>query len=708
MNIYSLPAIISFTVNFSIWLIILLDNPKSSVNRAFSAFVFSFALWNVSEIIILNSANAESALFAAQVLYRIIFLTPALFVITAYFFPRNFHPFTKKVSFYVALFAVPVILLALSFPDFQLKLIPIKDFSKTYYYEINFTENIKFILLLLCAISYVVWGTTVLILKISMLRTVKQKNQTKFLLTGILTIFILYILINLLRTVLSETVSYYFLATILSFLISLFFLLALVKYKIFNIPRIIKGGITYSILSSIVLAVYFLIIQGLSESFTRIFRIDSIIINSLIILLLVFFILPLERKLQTLIDKFLKRDVTKYRHNFYKFSRTLLNYYNTETFFKKITGFLKDNFNPEQIFVFILDKNQNNFVELDNSASLMSLGKDDNLTKQIQSFKRAIELYELDHHQIDEKQLKYLKENNINVLLPLIFENVFSTIIMLSSKKYKVDYSEDELELLSIFSNEIAIAYHRNKIIDDLQEKAKERFRLEKLAALGKLTAGVAHEIRNPLNTISVSAETMLKKKLSEKDQKELQNYILEEAKRLEHILQDFLSFSKPRNAVSENVNLPELFDRVSIALDAKSKNKLAIKQNVELTDNLIKSDRELLFQILLNLGLNALEAIEERCKNDDKFDCNEGEILLSAWESADNFTLSVRDNGTGIKKEVIDSIFNPFFTTKETGTGLGLAIVHNLIESLNGKINLNSQPGKTEFSIIFKKNINS
>ena len=94
MNIYSLPAVISFTINLSIALIILLDNPKANINRWFSAFVFVFVAWNLSEVIILNSSNIESSLFGAQILYRIIFLTPAFFVAIAYIFPNNFHTYS--------------------------------------------------------------------------------------------------------------------------------------------------------------------------------------------------------------------------------------------------------------------------------------------------------------------------------------------------------------------------------------------------------------------------------------------------------------------------------------------------------------------------------------------------------------------------------------------------------------------------------------
>ena len=91
MNIYSIPAIIAFTINFSIALIILLNNSKKSLNRWFSSFIFSFALWNISEIILLNSKNLENALLGAQILYRIIFLAPAFFLMIAFLFPRNFN-----------------------------------------------------------------------------------------------------------------------------------------------------------------------------------------------------------------------------------------------------------------------------------------------------------------------------------------------------------------------------------------------------------------------------------------------------------------------------------------------------------------------------------------------------------------------------------------------------------------------------------------
>ena len=81
MNIYSLPAIISFTINFSVALIIILDNPKAKLNRWFAAFVFTFIIWDLAEIILLNSSNIENAIFGAQILYRIIFLTPAFYSI---------------------------------------------------------------------------------------------------------------------------------------------------------------------------------------------------------------------------------------------------------------------------------------------------------------------------------------------------------------------------------------------------------------------------------------------------------------------------------------------------------------------------------------------------------------------------------------------------------------------------------------------------
>ena len=109
MNVYSLPSILAFTINLSIAFIILLDNPKSKVNRWFAAFVMAFVLWNLAEILILTTSDFNEALFGAQILYRIIFLLPAFFVAIAFNFPVQTSKLASKTFFYIILFIIPII-----------------------------------------------------------------------------------------------------------------------------------------------------------------------------------------------------------------------------------------------------------------------------------------------------------------------------------------------------------------------------------------------------------------------------------------------------------------------------------------------------------------------------------------------------------------------------------------------------------------------
>ncbi|GBD92282.1 sensor protein ZraS [bacterium BMS3Abin04] len=700
MNIYSLPAVISFTINLSIALIILLDNPKAYINRWFSAFVFVFVAWNLSEVLILNSSNIESALFGAQILYRIIFLTPAFFVAIAYVFPKNFHSYSKRISFFLILFGIPVFFLILSFPNFQIKLLPLSNYSKIYYYRFIYNVDFRFFGLVLISLIYVVWGSIVLYTKIKRLKTIKQKNQAKFFLYGFLTILFLYLLINSFRSSFEPTLSFYSLSTLLTFLISTFFLFAILRYHFLNIKQIVKGGITYSLLSSAVLAVYFLIILGLGKTIAEFFNINSYFFGGVILIILVFLIRPLEIRLQNLIDRFLNRDIIEYRHNFFKFSRQIQNYLPGDVFFEKLQSFIEINFKLKNAFIYVYDTKAKEYRPTKNNKLDLSISQDDDFIKEIFSHGKAIEFYELKYSKSNSELNETFINNKINVVIPLIFENKLLAIIMLSEKKYQKEFTSDDLEALSIFSNEVALAYQRNLMIEGMKEKAKEEFELEKLAALGQLTAGVAHEIRNPLNTISMSAQTLLRKNLQKDQQKELIYYISDEVDRLERTLKDFLKLSKFRNPNIKTVDLDKLLDKVIINIESKGDCSIILKKQIDGNNIQIKTDSDLLFQVLLNLGLNAFEAIKERIKTNNNFNCEDGEIQFNIVRKSRGIIIKVIDNGIGMEDKNKNSVFNPFFTTKEEGTGLGLSIAHGIIESLKGKLEFNSKYGKTEFII--------
>lgn len=700
MNIYSLPAIIAFTLNFSIAAIVLLDNPRVSLNRWFSAFIGSFVLWNISEIIILNGADVETALFGAQILYRIIFITPAFFVIIAYLFPRNFHPWTKSIVFHIAVFTLPILLLLLSFPNFQIELLPLQKFPNSYYYRLHYSASVTFNLLVSVFFTYLTWGAVILVRKIPHLRSTRQKNHTRLLLFGILVIYLSFLLINTLQVLIQKELSFYFLSTLLTLTISIFFLITILQYRMFKLSRIVSSGITYSILSSVILAIYFITVESLSSSLGSFFGINSFLLNIPLILLLVILIRPLANRIQSRVDRLLYRDIHQYRRNLAQFTRELLVYMEPEIFFQKIQDFLSKQFQLSDVLIFLRSSDSDNYRLFDKQGNSPEIRENCYLTMKLIADKKVVEFYDLKLESVDAELHEFFQEKLIRILLPLIFEDALLGIIALSQRRHSQDFPEDALEIFTIFSNEIATVYHRNLIVDRIRREERQQVWLQHLADLGQLTAGVAHEIRNPLNVISTSAETMLRKHLSPEDETELKEFIVEESNRLNRILDDFLNLSRLRSPQLQEVNLTKLISRVTAALETATELQIQIRQNVKLSPPLIQTDPDLLYQVLLNLGLNALEAIQEKCHRQNSFYGKNGLITLEASTNQQKIIISVADNGVGIPQDKLELIFDPFYTTKETGTGLGLSIAQNMVKALDGEIAVKSTADFTSFTL--------
>ena len=702
MNIYSLPAVISFTLNISVALIVLLESPQKSLNRWFAAFVFSFGLWNFSEILILNSSVTESALFGAHILYRIIFLIPAFFVVIAYLFPEEKGKFAGNIKFYFVLFLIPVFLLLFSFPNFQINILPIEKNENVFYYKLVFNNSLNFIGLIIVSFFYIVWGSAVLIKKYSSEKRIKIRSQISFFLFGALTIFALFILINLVRVYYENTLSYYLLSSIVAFVISLFFLFAVLRYKIINMGETPRTGLIYTITSTIVLFLYFVLSYELALLTLKLFNINSQIVLLTLILSFIILLRPFQHRIILLIDRKLHRELLNYRASFVKFSEGLQKYLPVEKLLEITAEFIRENMGIVEVYTFIRINNSNDFKYSENGIS-KKYSFNQMLLDTIDGNDKVIDYNEI--RNISEICCKdeLLDKLQINLIIPIKLEEEIIALILLSEKSKRKRFAQDDIEALTILANEISIVLQRDKIMDDFAKEAKEKFNLEKLAALGKLTAGIAHEIRNPLNTISVSAQTLLKKELDENYAKELLNYITEEVTRLERLLQDFLKLSKLKAPNLEEFELKKLIERIVLSLQMKERDDIELKVEVEDELEIVVSDFDFLFQILLNFLINGYEAILQRCKKEN-FECKNGKLLLSIFNNDDNVVFSVKDNGIGIEQSNIEQILNPFFTTKEEGTGLGLSIAYNLVQTLGGELQFSSKENETEFKVIIPK----
>jgi signal transduction histidine kinase len=223
----------------------------------------------------------------------------------------------------------------------------------------------------------------------------------------------------------------------------------------------------------------------------------------------------------------------------------------------------------------------------------------------------------------------------------------------------------------------------------DLAEKNRQLERRNRLAALGEMAAGMAHEIRNPLGGIQLYASLLAKDLSGQEQPLTLVNRISAGVTRLERVVSHVLQFTREMSADVCETDAAEAIDH-ALEMARPTLESLGISCDASGPRPLrLRLDGTLLGQAALNLLLNAAEAIDE------KSEIKAVSVRWSAWGRGERrLKLMVRDSGPGVPAHLLDRIFNPFFTTKETGTGLGLAIVHRIVEAHDGTISVRNASG--------------
>jgi nitrogen-specific signal transduction histidine kinase len=234
-----------------------------------------------------------------------------------------------------------------------------------------------------------------------------------------------------------------------------------------------------------------------------------------------------------------------------------------------------------------------------------------------------------------------------------------------------------------------------------LEQAQAEARRSERLAALGQLSAGLAHEIRNPLGVIKGSAE-MLTQKLQASDElsRELAGYISTEVNRLSALVTEFLDFARPLHAQPEPADLIALLDRVIQVVAARFvDSNIRVEREYVANLPLVPLDESLCEQAFLNIVQNAYEAMQENGPGGTL----RVQVRLVLRGDRRGAELRFSDTGPGVPQELREEIFNPFVTTKKSGVGLGLSIVSKIIDGHHGSIRVeNAAEGGAVFTIFF------
>ncbi len=223
-----------------------------------------------------------------------------------------------------------------------------------------------------------------------------------------------------------------------------------------------------------------------------------------------------------------------------------------------------------------------------------------------------------------------------------------------------------------------------------IHQRTLERMRLkeqlnktERLSSLGEMIAGISHEIRNPLGIIKSSAE-LLKKKIDKGEAAgPIANIIVEEANRLNNIITDFFDYARPKPPHLLPCRIDEVLEKnINFLKPQMEEQNYTIKKIMDHPPPEIMADFHMMYQVFLNIIINAMQAMP-----------GGGEIQVIIESEADKIRIIFKDKGKGVPEDIMEKIWDPFFTTKETGTGLGLGIVKNIVEAHNGSIKIENRP---------------
>ncbi len=229
-----------------------------------------------------------------------------------------------------------------------------------------------------------------------------------------------------------------------------------------------------------------------------------------------------------------------------------------------------------------------------------------------------------------------------------------------------------------------------NRMIRELDERQNALIQAKKLSAVGTLVSGIAHELNNPLNNISLTAEAILEdfSDLSKEEIEEMLQEILEEARRASSVVKNLLDFSRRRKTdITELIDIKKLIDStIKIVKNQLMLSDIQLIRNIPSDLPKIKGNEDNLKQVFINLFLNAIQAMP-----------NGGYLKITAREKEGFIEIAVEDRGVGMPPEVMERIFDPFFSTKPVGkgTGLGLSIVYGIVKKHGGHIEVKSRQGQ-------------
>jgi nitrogen-specific signal transduction histidine kinase len=684
LSFSNLLLIVAFAFNLGLGLLVFLKrSPHRRINVSFALFSWACSGWILAVLMIYLFRDPSWRLLWVKMSFLGPSLIPAAFLSFAIIFPREDR---KLNPTHMILIALPsALFFILSFTPWMVRSVQWETLTATY--------GIAHSIFSVYFLSFM--GGGILFLIRSYKRSVGvDRIQIKYCLLGVFLTFIPSITMNLILPILG-TSRLSNLGPPSTFIMVSFVTYSILKHRLMDINIVLQKGTTYFLLVVLVfLPSSLLLIYGQKLFFDRIDSLFSVLILSVLLLVVILFEKIKERTEKAVVQLFFK-DRLDYRETLGKFSRAMVTILDLQSLSKKIVETITQTMGIEKASLFVIDEERGGYrlLESRNVAVALfplALPKGDPLPQYLQHLGEIIlrdELVKGSHVPELEGVVQTMSRLEAEVSIPLISKGHLIGIINLSHKFNREVCSHDDLELLSTLANQTTIAIENAKLVEDLKKSKSYIRRADRLASLGTLTAGLAHEIRNPLVAIKTLTQ-LLPERLEDE---EFRNHFLRiasgEVDRISSLVNELLEFARPSDPKFELADINNILDGMILLISTETKKK-QISVLKEFSPNLpaVHVDQEQIKQVFLNILLNAIEATLPT-----------GTVVVrtrSFIKSGDEPHVQVEftDTGCGIPPEYLEDIFTPFFTTKNKGSGLGLSISNQIIQDHRGYIHVESK----------------